>query len=219
MSYRPQEDNPLLIRAFTLALSIHEEQRRKSSIVAGTPYASHLLETAGMVWANGGTPEVVAAALLHDAVEDQGQDKLQLIRDTCGEDVSELVEMLTEKGTGTGKKAPWKARKLDYIQRIKDDPLEVVLIILCDKLQNLRELSRRCLQVETSEDDNRTRKEFIDQEFGGGFNDQKWFHTRLSIAIERRLFTNPDPEHPIYIGIDMLLNEFVELSVALFSGR
>ncbi len=62
----------LVVQAFQLAAQLHADQTRKASLVPNTPYLSHLMEVAGIVMSNGASSVVVAAALLHDAIEDQG---------------------------------------------------------------------------------------------------------------------------------------------------
>lgn len=104
-------------RAITLAFALHGDQKRKASIIPGAPYISHLMEVAGMVAANGGDDETVAAALLHDAIEDQGAETRDAILEQCGPRVLALVEECTEAGTGGATKAP-----LEGAQRIVPCP-------------------------------------------------------------------------------------------------
>jgi len=63
---------PLGVRfdeALLLASSLHRKQVRKAS---GVPYVAHLLGVASLVLEEGGSEDMVIAALLHDAAEDQG---------------------------------------------------------------------------------------------------------------------------------------------------
>jgi (p)ppGpp synthase/HD superfamily hydrolase len=70
-----------LVEAVKLASKLHSRQRKKKSIVPNIPYMAHLMEVAGIVQANGGDETTVAAALLHDAIEDQGAEAREQIRD------------------------------------------------------------------------------------------------------------------------------------------
>jgi len=54
----------------TLAEELHANQKRKASIVPEVPYLSHLMTVAGMVQEYGGSDVAVAAAWLHDSIED-----------------------------------------------------------------------------------------------------------------------------------------------------
>ena len=56
-------------KALVFASQLHREQRRKGSDV---PYVSHLLAVAALVIEHGGDEDEAIAALLHDAIEDQG---------------------------------------------------------------------------------------------------------------------------------------------------
>jgi hypothetical protein len=62
----------MVVEAVKLASKLHSRQRKKKSIVPDIPYMGHLMEVAGIVQANGGDETTVAAALLHDVIEDQG---------------------------------------------------------------------------------------------------------------------------------------------------
>src|SRR5690242_16277117 len=131
----------LATRAFLLASELHAHQRRKASLVPGVPYLSHLMEVAGMVMATGAPETVVAAALLHDAIEDQGNQTRNVIRDRLGPDVLALVEECTEQGTGGLTKAPWQERKEAALLGIPALSAFALMIKTADKLQNIRELS------------------------------------------------------------------------------
>src|SRR2546421_8130880 len=95
----------LVERAFSLAIELHGQQSRKASIVPNAAYMSHLMEVAGMAWGcfavdDPSAETIVAAALLHDAIEDQPKALPWLrIEAQCGMAVSDLVGELTEKGT------------------------------------------------------------------------------------------------------------------------
>ena len=131
--------------AVGFALLLHSEQTRKLSEkeqVAGIPkipYAGHLLAVASMVIGEGGSEDAVIAALLHDAVEDQGgQETLGKIRMLYGEKVAEYVLDLTD--TDVTPKPPWKERKVCYLAHLQKVDGEVLLISLADKVHNLRSI-------------------------------------------------------------------------------
>ena len=76
--------------AFSAAASLHPTQVRKGT---DTPYIAHLLAVASLVLEHGGTEDEAIAALLHDAVEDQGGlPTLQRIRDEFGDAEADIVE-------------------------------------------------------------------------------------------------------------------------------
>ena len=80
--------------ALIYAFQLHKDQYRKKSRI---PYYSHLLAVTAIVLENGGTENQAIAALLHDAVEDQGgRDTLNKITDLFGKDVAKIVDGCTD---------------------------------------------------------------------------------------------------------------------------
>src|SRR5581483_1682255 len=130
----------LVERASRLAADLHAKQTRKASFVPHVPYLSHLMEVAGMVMASGAPETVVAAALLHDAIEDQGDRTRLSIQEELGVEVLALVEECTEPGTGGATKAPWYERKKAALQRVQHLSVGAFMIMAADKLHNTREL-------------------------------------------------------------------------------
>ena len=89
----------IVIESVKLASQLHSRQRKKTPIVPDIPYMGHLMEVAGIVQANGGNETTVAAALLHDAIEDQGAEAREHIRAKLGQQVLDLVEACSESET------------------------------------------------------------------------------------------------------------------------
>lgn len=83
----------LIYKARNFAERVHADQVRKYS---GEPYAVHLREVAGYCAEVGCRDEVVAAAWLHDAKEDQGVTDAQL-RELFGDEVAQLVDEVTDQ--------------------------------------------------------------------------------------------------------------------------
>jgi (p)ppGpp synthase/HD superfamily hydrolase len=80
--------------AIVYASRLHARQTRKSTPV---PYIAHLLAVTALVLEDGGTEEEAIAALLHDAVEDQGGSKiLEEIHHRFGEKVALIVDGCTD---------------------------------------------------------------------------------------------------------------------------
>jgi (p)ppGpp synthase/HD superfamily hydrolase len=128
---------PLEIRAFTLAAQLHKDQQRKGSQI---PYLSHLMAVSALVLEDGGSAAEAAAALLHDAAEDQGgRPTLALISQHCGSVVASLVEECSDSLLAIGQeKAPWRTRKLSVIRSLGTRSRGALLIIAADKLHNTR---------------------------------------------------------------------------------
>ena len=124
--------------ALTFATQLHRHQARKGTTV---PYLSHLLSVTALVLEAGGGEDEAIAALLHDAIEDQGGDTTrQEISQRFGTAVSELVEACTDSDESP--KPPWQERKLRHLQRLREVPpqiqRQVRRIVLADKLHNAR---------------------------------------------------------------------------------
>jgi (p)ppGpp synthase/HD superfamily hydrolase len=121
-------------QAFILASELHATQLRKSTT---TPYISHLLGVASLVLEHGGNENEAIAALLHDAVEDQGgMETLERIQGQFGEHVAAIVQACTD--TQQIPRPPWKVRKEIYLQHLHHASASVRLVSAADKLHNAR---------------------------------------------------------------------------------
>lgn len=126
------------VEAIQLAYTLHANQTRKSPF--HIPYIGHLLRVAGLTIEYQADEDTAIAALLHDAVEDQGgMETAQLIREKFGDRVAGFVLDCSDSARPKSeKKAPWKMRKEAYIKHLLVEPPESRLISACDKLDNLR---------------------------------------------------------------------------------
>jgi (p)ppGpp synthase/HD superfamily hydrolase len=99
-----------VLRAADMAARWHVHQRRKG--LAQEPYINHLLEVASLVVeATGGTdPDVVIAALLHDAIEDQGVTS-EALAGEFGQHVADIVLEVSDD-----KALPKEERKLKQVE-------------------------------------------------------------------------------------------------------
>jgi (p)ppGpp synthase/HD superfamily hydrolase len=121
-----------VMRAADAAARWHVNQRRKGS--AQEPYINHLLEVASLVaHATDRTDtDVVIAALLHDAIEDQ-HVKSEIIASKFGEHVANIVMEVTDN-----KSLPKEERKRLQIVNAPKKCREAKLIKLADKISNVR---------------------------------------------------------------------------------
>jgi len=133
--------NPRLTERFNDALvftaALHSRQTRKGP--EEIPYISHLLGVASLVIEAGGDEDMAIAALLHDAVEDQGgYETLDKIREKFGPRVAHIVEGCTDDFSGHSR-TPWCERKTRYIEHLREDVDEETRIVsLADKVHNAR---------------------------------------------------------------------------------
>lgn len=120
--------------ALAFAANLHREQRRKGT---GVPYISHPLAVASLVIEHGGGEDEAIAALLHDAIEDQGGETARAkIRRRFGERVTAIVDGCTDSDTTP--KPPWEERKRAFIARLGGASESVRLVCAADKLHNAR---------------------------------------------------------------------------------
>ncbi|HEV7860340.1 MAG TPA: HD domain-containing protein [Pyrinomonadaceae bacterium] len=120
--------------ALSFAARLHAGQLRKGTEI---PYVAHLLAVAGLVLEYGGNEDEAIAALLHDAIEDQGGAATrEVIRRLFGEEVTEIVNGCTD--TEEMPKPPWRERKEAYLAHVREANSSVRLVSAADKLHNAR---------------------------------------------------------------------------------
>lgn len=123
------------MKALGYASKLHGKQIRKRT---ARPYVGHLLSVTSIVIEYGGDEEMAIAALLHDAVEDQGgAPRLREIREKFGKRVAHIVDGCTDSYQQP--KPPWLERKRAYIERVGKETADVRLVSAADKLSNARE--------------------------------------------------------------------------------
>jgi (p)ppGpp synthase/HD superfamily hydrolase len=137
-SDRAEELGERFAEALGYANRVHSGQIRGSD---GQPYIAHLLRVAGLVIQDGGSEDEAIAALLHDAVEDQGGlERLADIRDRYGTVVADIVDECTDSHGNP--KPPWRRRKEEYVRGLGDASSGALLVSLADKLDNTRSMIR-----------------------------------------------------------------------------
>jgi (p)ppGpp synthase/HD superfamily hydrolase len=134
-----KRDRARLAEAIRFALDAHGEQTRKGRDI---PYASHLLQVAGLVLEHGGDAELAVAGVLHDVLEDCATVDREMLRARFGEEVARIVESCTDllPGDSPRAKGDWLERKQRYLARLHETDARTRLVAACDKLQNLRSL-------------------------------------------------------------------------------
>src|SRR6201997_635961 len=151
--YNPQADEEALNRAYVYAMRAHGEQTRDS----GDPYISHPLQVAAILTDLKLDDATIAAALLHDTIEDTDATRAEIDR-LFGHDIGRLVEGLTKlKKLDLVTKEAKQAENLRKLLLAIADDVRVLLIKLADRLHNMRtlhwmpEASRRRAAEETLE--------------------------------------------------------------------
>jgi len=130
-------------RALLYATHVHGGQVRKGTSI---PYVAHLLAVAATVLEFGGSEDLAIAALLHDAVEDQGgPTRLSDIRNRFGDRVADIVRSCSDSFVNTAageSKEPKNIRTKRYLEHLLTVDQDTLLVSLCDKVHNARSILR-----------------------------------------------------------------------------
>jgi (p)ppGpp synthase/HD superfamily hydrolase len=162
--------------ALVYATRLHAEQIRKAT---GVPYISHLLSVTALVLEDGGDEDEAIAALLHDAVEDQGGQATRAeIYRLFGERVGAIVDGCTEFDSEI--KPPWYERKQHYIEQLRQGSPASRRVALADKLHNARTILQ----------DYRQQGEAIWSVFTTGKEGMLWFYHSL-LKMYREIAPTP----------------------------
>lgn len=160
------------IRALEYATHLHWHQLRKGGNI---PYISHLISVAALVLEDGGDEDGAIAALLHDAIEDQGGATIRDdIRQQFGDRVLQIVEACTESDQIP--KPPWKQRKMQALAQLRRADPAVQRVMIADKLHNLRSIwadQQRC-------------GDQVWQRFNASRTEVLWFYTACLDAVRDR---------------------------------
>ncbi|MGZ5840342.1 MAG: RelA/SpoT family protein [Xanthobacteraceae bacterium] len=137
--YNPGANEDLLNRAYVYAMRAHGEQKRAS----GDPYFSHPLQVAAILTDLKLDDATIAAALLHDTIEDTDATRAEIDR-LFGHEIGHLVEGLTKlKKLDLVSKEAKQAENLRKLLLAIADDVRVLLIKLADRLHNMRTLEYR----------------------------------------------------------------------------
>ncbi|MEK7063182.1 MAG: HD domain-containing protein [Patescibacteria group bacterium] len=169
--------------AARIALRAHQSQKRRND---GDPYIIHPFMIAMQLKGFGFDDEVVAAALLHDVLEDTAVTARELGAEV-GAKVVAMVQVLSED-----KSLPWEERKELYINNVVAATDGVKAIAVADKLYNLTDMLAG-LDHEGEE---------FWQDFTRGSDQQKWFFRSFVDAIKTSW------KHPLVDELETLTQEF-----------
>jgi len=173
---KQNSDRLILSERFTEAVEyarkLHTEFRKGTDV----PYMAHLLGVASLVMGEAGgrvpvTEDMVVAALLHDTVEDHGgMPRLCEVEERFGAEVARMVAGLSDTfADDHDKKEGWDERKTAYLERLRDEPDDVLLISAADKLYNAKAIL----------DDYRVIGDAVWERFKRGADKQLWYFYEL----------------------------------------
>ena len=159
--------------ALAYASSTHRTQMRKGSNI---PYVSHLLGVTSIALEIGADEEQAIAALLHDAVEDQGgRPRLDDIRARFGDRVAAIVSDCTDSWEEP--KPEWRQRKEAYIASLAKKHPVSLLVSLADNMHNATAINA----------DLAVHGPAVWDRFTGGRDGSLWYYSELATAFEQWL--------------------------------
>lgn len=164
----------MIEKAVAFAQRAHAGAVRKGTNI---PYITHPIEAAVIVSLMTDDPELIAAALLHDVVEDAGVTAAELQAE-FGQRVAELVMEESED-----KSLSWEERKKTTVEHLSHASRAIKILTLGDKLSNIRSTAKDCLVIEDE----------IWQRFNVKDKDKhRWYYKSIMDALEEF------GEHPCY---------------------
>lgn len=136
-------DTDLLDRAIVFAVKAHHNTERRGK---GFPYIVHPMEAVEIVATITPDQELLAAAALHDTIEDTDVT-VEQIREAFGERIAELVhaesdQINGELFNGENEEETWHLRKQAAINRLAAAPHDAKIVAMGDKLSNMRAIWR-----------------------------------------------------------------------------
>lgn len=132
-------DTTIFDKAAQFAIKAHAGIERRGK---GFPYIIHPMEAAEIAATISNDPEILAAAMLHDVVEDTDYT-IDDIRKEFSERIAALVESESDKSSGSvSEKDSWISRKIDAINRLASAPIDAKIVAMGDKLSNMRAIAR-----------------------------------------------------------------------------
>ena len=141
------------------------------------PVISHLVSVGMIVSDYTDNEDVIAAAFLHDTIEDTDYTAQELQEDFGGT-VRDIVESLSEPQVESdGGKTIWKKKKNVYVQQLEKAPVEALIVCAADKIHNMRTM------VEDYYDDH---SKFM-ANFGGRLEDRIFCYQEISNVLNKRL--------------------------------
>lgn len=170
-------DTSLFDKAAQFAIQAHCGTERRDK---GFPYIIHPMEAAAIVSTVTNDPEILAAAILHDTVEDTDAT-IEQIEEQFGPRVAHLVHIET-----TQRGATWRSRREVQVERLRQADRDCKIVAIGDKLSNLRAIAT----------DYRELGDALWSRFHApeGKKDIEWYYRSLATALEELADTAPHQE-------------------------
>ena len=191
--------------ALVMAAELHARQRKKGT---GTPYVAHLLGTCAIALEHGADEDAAIAALLHDAIEDQGGVATEaLIRDRFGASVAAIVRACSDSEGEP--RPPWRERKEAYLAHLASADAPTLLVSAADKVDNARRILADLRSAERAADRDAETRDLWSR-FKGGRDGSLWYYRSLVLALR----ANPAHEPRLIDELDRVVTAIEDLARA-----
>ena len=162
-------ETTLFDEAVKFAVEAHQGTERRAK---GYPYIIHPMEAVCIVATMTNDPEMLAAAILHDTVEDT-HVTIEQIRERFGERVAMLVEYETAPDSES---LTWKEKKAAQVAKLASAPYESKVVAIGDKLSNMRGITLDYMRM----------KDKVWDLFSApnGKTDVEWYYSSLANALQ-----------------------------------
>lgn len=171
-------------KAIVRSAELHRKQSRKAS---GAPYIVHPFAVAFLLAHYVEDEDVICAGLLHDVLEDVPSYGAEKMREEFGENVYRIVKEVTEdqnlkeSWSLFSRGNHWKKRKEKYLENLRNDSPEGLMIAAADKIHNIRSLV----------DGHALRGESVWKFFRGNKEGIFWFYDSVLAILREKL------DHPL----------------------
>lgn len=155
----------------------HDGQYRKGG---KTPYIVHPVMVAFMVAQYTDKSETIAAALLHDVVEDCNVSLNDLEKE-FGKEITSLVNEVSFIPPSSKKDMSWRTKKSLYLDKIKHSSNNACIIIAADKITNMSAYFKML----------KTNPDIVQKSFNGTVEDYVWYYTEIKKILVETLADHP----------------------------
>ena len=178
-------------KAVYFASEKHDGQYRKGTKV---PYFAHAVLVAFGVLKHSHDEQIIAAAVLHDVLEDCPNVKKNEIKKLFGSKVSRMVEEVSAPIYDNKKGKTWKDKKQTYIKKIKEASKASLVIVASDKITNMQgyfdAVQSRGIDV-------------VSKFFSGSLEDYFWYYNEVLIILQSNI-----GKHPIVKEYKKILKQY-----------
>ena len=154
----------LIHKALEFAAKAHRTQMRKGTDI---PYIVHPMEAALILTQAGASDSLIAAALLHDTLEDTNTTEQEL-KDIFGETVVKFVRYMTKNDD-----LDWFENRQHSIEELGTSSREEMMLFWADKLANLRSIAADYSEIGAK----------LWNRFNKGYENQKWYYVSIAKGL------------------------------------